>query len=561
MKCYHLYQKALGAVVIALAFMGCSDEWDDHYNATSGTVQEGSLWQAIKADANLSNFARVVEACGYDTTLVGRQMFTVFAPTNDNFSSADADALIATYQQEKAARTKDDDNTTIKEFLQNHIALYNHSVSSASNDSIVMMNGKYQVLTANTFGGEPIVSSNKAYGNGVLFTLGNKVDYFPNIFEYLRKDADLDSVANFLYSYNKYVFDASSSVAGDIVNGKTVYLDSVVNLRNELFYDLGRINSEDSTYWMVAPTNDVWKAKFDEYKQYFQYDGSVNKRDSMTTAYAGLALLRGTVFSRTQNPDAALQDSAMSVNAVRYAYRRSMYGTYDAKYYQYDKPYEADGVFNGTEDVTTSNGRVMKASTWNIDKTQTFFQTVIAEGESTQRLDSVDRQSTDAPVRLVNVSSSNPFYGKLSSNSFAMIMPKGASTNTLAVFNVPDLLSNIGYDIYVVTAPALAVDTLASDAERLPTKFRARLSYNDADGKPIASNKWVTLKSTVSTTADVVDTIKVGENIQLPYCSYGTDNAQVKIILDTRVSNSDVRNGRFNRILRLDCIIFKPHED
>lgn len=560
MNCYNIYKKALGAMVIALAFVGCSDEWDEHYNAAT-TVQEGSLWQAIKSDANLSNFARVIEACGYDTTLVGRQMFTVFAPTNDNFSSSDADALIAAYQQEKAARTKDDDNTAIKEFLQNHIAPYNYSVSSVSNDSIVMLNGKYQVLTANTFGGEPIVSSNKAYGNGVLFTLGNKVDYFPNIFEYLRKDADLDSVANFLYSYNKYVFDATSSVPGDIVNGKTVYLDSVVNLRNDLFSTLGRINSEDSTYRMVVPTNEVWKEKFEEYKQYYQYDASVSKRDSMTTVHAGLALLRGTVFSMNENTEASLRDSAMSVNAVIYPLRKIRYGSYNDKYYQYDKPYQAGGVFDGTENVTTSNGRVMKAAAWNIDKKQTFFQTVRVEAENSERLDSVDRQSTEAPIKVVNVSSSNPFYGQLSNNSIAMIMPKGTSTNTFSVFNVPNLLSNIGYDIYVVTAPALAVDTLASAEERLPTKFRVRLSYNDADGKPIPSNRWQMLKSSVSTTPDGIDVIKVGENVKLPFCSVGTDNAQVKLIFDTRVSNSDVRNGKFNRILRLDQIIFKPHED
>jgi hypothetical protein len=59
----------------------------------------------------------------------------------------------------------------------------------------------------------------------------------------------------------------------------------------------------------------------------------------------------------------------------------------------------------------------------------------------------------------------------LSSNSFATILPAGASSNTMAVFNIPNVLSNAGYDVYMVTAPALAADTLASttsDAYQVP---------------------------------------------------------------------------------------------
>jgi len=560
MKCFNIYKKALGAMVIALAFMGCSDDWNEHYDVPA--AGQGDLWTAISSDANLSNFAKVVKACGYDTTLVGKQVFTVFAPTNDHFTEAQADSIIEVYHQEKARNIKDRDNSAIKEFVQNHIALYNYSVSSASNDAIVMMNGKYINLTANTFGGQSMLTANQHYGNGVLFTLSNKVDYFPNIFERLRKDADLDSVANFMYSYNKYSFDEAASVPGGIVNGKTVYLDSVVTLENELFDRLGLINDEDSTYWMVVPTNDVWNKLVTEYQQYFQYDKKVNKRDSLSHANARMALLYGTVFSRTKNTDAVIQDSAMSVNAVSYLRRLRTYGTYDAKYYQYDKPLTTGGVFDGTENTVTSNGQVMKAANWHIDKKQTFFQTILAEGESSQRLDSVDKLSTQAPLTIVNVQSRNPFYGKLSSNSFATILPAGASSNTMAVFNIPNVLSNAGYDIYMVTAPALAADTLASTTERLPTKFRVRMSYNDENGDPINSRNWINLQTRLETTPDAVDTFLVASNIKVPFCSWGDNiTPQVKIIVDTRVSNSEVRSGAYNRILRLDCIIFKPHED
>ena len=102
------------------------------------------------------------------------------------------------------------------------------------------------------------LTKNVLYGNGVLFTINNKVEYFPNVFEYLGLDKDLDSVYQFVNSYSEYEFNPNKSVPGDIIDGRTEYLDSVTELSNLLFRTLGRINSEDSTYWMVAPTNEEW---------------------------------------------------------------------------------------------------------------------------------------------------------------------------------------------------------------------------------------------------------------------------------------------------------------
>lgn len=556
------YNKVLGAMAIALSITACSDKWDEHYNADSGF--KGNLWETISSNPELSNFANVLKASGYDASLASSQMFTVFAPTNANLSEDEASDLIADYQQQKGQKVKDNDNTTIKEFIQNHIALYNYSVSSNSKDSIVMMNGKYLPLTSNSFGGQAISGESKTVGNGILYTLDNKVNYTPNVFEYLEKDAQLDSVAKFLYAYNDYQFEPSLSVPGDIVDGKTQYLDSVSVLNNKMFsYLKAKLSSEDSTYWMVVPTNEVWERLVPEYEKYFQYDKSIANRDSMQYVNARLALLRGTVFSRTLNPDASVRDSAMSTNSCIYESRKYVYGTYDAKYYQYDKPYDNGGIFNGTEDYQCSNGKVMKSADWNIDKKQTFFQTIIAEGENNDRLDSVNQKTTSTPLTIRKVNSSNPFYGKISGNSYCEITPsRGAASDLMAVFNVPNVLSNVGYDIYVVIAPATAYE-YSTASELLPTKIRVRLSYNDEDGKqPAKENGWTMLASSIETNPEEVCVFKVGDNIKIPYCSVGDNiTPQVKIILSTRVTNSEVRNGTHNRIIRLDNIIFKPHEE
>ena len=244
-------------------FAACADTWDDHYEKKGDDLNDASIWQAITENGNLSNFAKVVKACGYDKALNSSQVFTVFAPTNEQFTAQDAEELIAGYNAEKG-KVNEDDNTVIKEFIQNHIAMYNHSISDMSNDSLVMMNGKKAQLSNTSFGGQPLLEKNLHYNNGVLFTIMGKAKYFSNVFEYLRKDADLDSIANFFYNSHFYrkVFVPERSVAGGLENGKTVYLDSVFVQQNDLFdWDMldAELNHEDSTYWMVVPTNKEWK--------------------------------------------------------------------------------------------------------------------------------------------------------------------------------------------------------------------------------------------------------------------------------------------------------------
>ena len=108
----------------AAALTACTDTWDEHYDGSIAGVYEGSLWESLKGNPELSNFASVVQACGYDKSLASSQVFTVFAPTNESFAKEEADARIAEYNQQKG-KVSDEDNTVIKEFVQNHIALYN----------------------------------------------------------------------------------------------------------------------------------------------------------------------------------------------------------------------------------------------------------------------------------------------------------------------------------------------------------------------------------------------------------------------------------------------------
>jgi len=535
-----------GGCLLALA--ACQNDWNEHFKTTEES--SGTLWQAIAAHPDLTQFARVAKACNYDIILNGSQAYTVFAPSDEKLSAAMADSLINAYQLQQAQQLRSTDNTVIHQFLQNHIALYKHPVSSLTNDSIEMMNSKYQVLTGSKIGNRVLSATNVLCSNGLLFTLGEKLDYFPNVLEYLGHDSDLDSIYQFLKRYNVYEFDETSSVPGEIVDGQTVYLDSVTTLRNELLTKYGLINSEDSTYWMLCPTNSEWSRMVTEYEPYFNYPNSVAKRDSLVYTNIRQAIIGGAFFSRTANPDVAFQDSAVSTQALS-SMARSLIGI-DEAYYTYMKPFAAGGIFDGVQDIVCSNGHVMKTGDFKISKFETFAQTVKVEAENILMQDTIIN-AVD-PLYIREVTSNNPFYGKVSGNCFVEVAPNSPTAKVSVAFKIPELLSGIKYDIYAVMVPATAYDPLATEESAKPNIVRSVLRTTDQNGR-LNQRRF---NKNLYTDPAVVDTLLMAQNITIPTCSTGLSEALVKLEIASNVQPSQTATNSLT--LRIDCILFKPHE-
>ena len=565
-----LYTKVLGLAVSTLTFVACTDTWDDHYDSlgnTSTSMHEGSLWKAIKGNANLSNFADVLEATNYKPILDGSQVFTVFAPTNDQFTAEQAAALIADYNAQVAANVPQKNNTVLKEFVQNHIALYNHSVSDLRTDSIVLMNGKYAVLNSSELNGVRLIDKNQLYENGVLFTMDKQLNYLPTVFEYVSKDPDLDSLRSFLYNSHYYYreFLPGQSVPGSIVDGKMQYLDSVFAQCNELYSYTGQINSEDSTYMMLAPTNEAWDKLIKKYETYFNYMPKAANRDSLAYTYPRLAIILGTTFSRTFNSDAALQDSAMSVNCTKNWVDRKASWFRPFEYFQYFKPLEQNGAMGQVERVNCSNGEVLKSANWNIDELNTFNQYVI----TTSRIKEVskikdpkggERDTVETVKKILrNVTSDNKFYDKLWGNQYIEFDQLYTTQQHSVTYILGEVLSNMGYDIYLVTAPALAGDSTASVVQRLPTEIRCTI-YNPGKGEEVLMGPDGKQKTYV-TTPDAVDYLLLAEDYKFSTCTWGVEAEDLQALLkvETRVSNSEIRSNKKTRTMRINCVLLVPH--
>ena len=60
-----------------------------------------------------------------------------------------------------------------------------------------------------------------------------------------------------------------------------------------------------------------------------------------------------------------------------------------------------------------------------------------------------------------------------------------------------------------------------------------------------------------------MDTILVAKNWKFPTCTYGANDPRIQaaLTIESRVGSADFNNGRYQRIMRLDCIILKPHKE
>lgn len=578
---------AMSCCLLVWGFTACADKWDEHYEEMPAGLSNESLWEAISSNPDLTNFKTLIAGVGYDKQLASSQMFTVFAPTNDCLSAAEVANMIALYKSEKG-KVSEDENQVLKEFVKNHIALYNHSVSSVSNDSIKLMNGKYGVLTPNTIAGVDMLSKNQNYKNGVLYTVGSQLSYKPNLFELIRKDADLTKLSEFMYNPSFYykVFIPEESVEGGLDDyGRTIYLDSVFSQRNELFSYLDNINHEDSSYWMVAPTDALWDQLMAEYSEYFKYPADCKIKDSLEYILPRLAIMNGTVFNRTFNTgvfnqekasekgagDITIDDSLMSVNCIRdFVTRKRFWGGQAFNYYEYYNAWQSDGVLANTLDIDScSNGLMRKATAkWPIDKLQSFAQYVLVEadaniwelsktvnsaGDSIATISAVQRSASRDTLDEYN------FYDRVWNNGFVEFDPVQNRQNHTATFRIDNVLSNFGYDIYLVTAPAIAYDRNAPEAQRVPTKLRITLNYKQENG----SMKTERLVSEVATDANSMGYIQLASDFKFPVTNYGLYNYDTKpsvtLDVETRVSNSELNRGTFTRNMRIDCILLVPH--
>ena len=502
---------------LAIFPIACTDTYDKHYQADPAVVSDKNLWETIVAIPDVSKFTEILKNYGYDQILSQTQAYTIFAPDNDALSTLDTTHM-----------------DVRKELIENHIARFILPVPGNSSAMVTALNRKRIDLAwqgSNYYFGSAafaVPAQSVIASNGIVHVLDNCAAFLPNIYEYLGKGADLDSIKNFLYAFDEDVFAPNRSIAGSIVDGQQTYLDSVFVNYNVMLDSIGFINSEDSTYRMIVPDNAAWNEAYNRIKNDFVfYNKDVRKADSLQRRNTSYAIIQDLVFNMNTQPSPS--DSLVSTTGHKFL---------NPQY-----------LFDGAQPVTTSNGTVYVTNQLKYNAWDSWQQPILVEAE--RILGRENTLSTPSTVRV-----SGAAIASVSGGQYLKLDPTTSSGNPTVTFDIPNTLSSY-YDIYCVFIP---VNIENSSAIGKPCKVYFNLTYNDNNGNAVISK--FPDSGDVITNPDSINVVPVALNFKFPTANYGElqDDGDPFVTVTLKVV-SDVgrtETTNYSRQLLLDCILLMP---
>jgi hypothetical protein len=521
--------KIISIAAVFIACTSCSDKWDDHYdNNATGSSQ--TLWQGISNNSELSDFASVLSntyvfrhhkksSVSYADLLNSGQAFTVMAPINGTF---DKDSLLA------LCNTNEGDSCVEKMFIKNHIARSSISMYAENND-ILLMNKKHETIGNGKIGDIVISSANNRLKNGILHIIGSQLPYKFNIYEALSSNSSFSKIGSFLHSFEQDSLDEENSLSSGLVDGIPVYIDSVIIEKNSQLEGLGYIDSEDSTYWMVAPSTKGFNEAYDSISSYFNY-AYISKADSLQRYYTFRAILDDAIYD--MNIQSSPNDSLVSTK----------YNTNKWKEHVFYHPFSSNGILSKTtNNIECSNGILYETETWPFDYTKTFFKEITMEAEKEASI--LKYSSCSYNIRYLSADS-------ISSHSYIDIVASPATANWSISYKVENTLSG-AYDICAVILPNSVYNTTSPDSRS--NKFKASMTYYDVNGKQQTYNFG---NNVFTNDINRVDTIVLTTGFKFPTCNYKQENTTVTLTLTCSISARET--SKYLRETFLDCIYFKP---
>ncbi|MBQ7495774.1 MAG: hypothetical protein IJT75_08525 [Bacteroidaceae bacterium] len=591
---------ATACLTASALFLGaCSDEWNNHYEGEGQqtAADQPTLLQLVTDDADLKQFLRVLQHTGYDKVLDSPQSLTLWAPV---ITETEADSVIALYDAQKRQyitmpdgsqrNIQEKDNNAIVQFVQNHIALYGRSVSTEYSDSVRMMNGKYMILQQDNLNGINFLRKNVVACNGIFYKLSRKEVFFANVRDYLEMNPQLTSVAAYYDLFDNYDLDEESSVQRGIVDGKIVYADSVLTLSNTLHSSLGWINREDSSYLFLAPSDELWEREYAQFRPYFNFVNSVENRDSVADLNAKFAIIRGRLFNRNEqrNPQDSMVNT-MHVNST------TMYGLN-----VFSRPYDEGGLLAGLMPQNCSNGQVYVDTEGRIDHKLTFMEAryIAASDPDARRTPLLTVNSSAQPqvsvltraiVDTVTYNGQKYWFNFGTQNYMEMrpVTYTGATnTNSSMYFYLRNTLSNVYYNVYLVTMPAYANADGYVESEVRPTRFQVYYSERLMDNRtstttnpnddasfdpptkdralnvPDGQDAYKAGASYFQTSGDAVDVICI-DRARMPavsaYNFFGSSNLPaMRYRVTSAVRSPDINSGAQTNVMRIQGLYYIP---
>ena len=621
-------RKYVGAIVwasITLAFPGCSDTWDDHYEGGQGTSATQSLWELISTKENLSNFAEIAQKVHYyrDEThpqadytfqnmLDGTQLLTVWAPENE--------ALTNEQWQQWKQLAESNPYAVQQQLLANSISLWRQVATGGGIDTLTMLNGKNQAFdkTNFTMASIELKEKNLAATNGTLHTIGTTIPFNYNIYEFLKDETNATSnkltrFHEMLIANDTTYFNESGSIEGlPDADGFPTYVDSAYFTTNMMFsakkrfpsnsnteqyltYDESfgeHIESEDSTIILIMPTDEAWEKAYQKLEPYYRYASKYKDQQ--------LGDANSTVYKAIENPD-SLKEKCINMDILsplcfdlhfqpnsagrigRWKIEDFMENCTQATYFyntfadtlRSDDNWAKESLFEGKK-VKMSNGYGIITDSWNFPAKLYKPDVIIEVGSGTI----YNSEKMEGSTRYQTFSNATAqawidTVGHVSKDNFYRVISAGANAQTKVEFK---LIGNDGenyesevmsgkYDIYAVLVPNYYVTSKESIVgDTVKHKFIATLSY--CNGEP--TGKEATKKtSVIDWPGEKVDSVLLFEDFEFPY-SYKNMSIFPSVLTRPRFyptlcletkTNSGDRKNGYSNTYCIDRIILKSKEE
>lgn len=526
---------AISAIVIA----GCS-ELDDYNTVPQDATPsaELTLWQNIQQHPQLRQFAALAEKSGYTTELSSAKMLTVWAPLDGTYDPAELEGLTS--------------EELLNRFVKNHTACYDHLLKAGQTQRIHTLNKKSFDFSEQFFGQQQVKSLNLPASNGILHTIEGRQHFYPNMYEYLTTTTGIDSVQAYFKRFERTTLDEDASVLGPVVGGRQTYIDSVMVTTNQLFSRLrAYINNEDSSYMAVLPTDEAWKKAYERIRPYFRYaDKTVTQDLSTTTATDRTRNMAGQVFGDSLTRNAVMGNIFFNQNDY---WNRWTTGAPDAQttdtLYSTGRTLLSNGVeilSKKVSEETLSNGVAYKVDSLAFQPS-TWAPDIIVAGNTS----SLRPKVQNATATVVRVDEEELNEGKGLILSYLDLIPLGSRSLPDVFFYLPDVLSTT-YEIFVVVVPADIKKGYTGDVK--PNKFRATLTFNDANG----NKKTQSLGTKFENNPTQVDWVSLGKvTFPIAYRELGSyyPNIELKTNIDAW---DDDEMAKYDRELRIAAIVLKP---
>jgi hypothetical protein len=539
-----IIQRYLLVFSVFLMLYACTDDtWNQHYDTNLSQTSDKTLWDQLVKQDSLSAFREILDSVkvmnGNKITsvrysdLLKEQFYTVFAPIDHSFNKDTLLAMCATVEGNKIVENH---------FIMSHLSRSPYSFSPYANKMAHMLNGKYLLFKDSTMADVPLLTSqsNIVAKNGLVHLINGQIPFLRNIYENIIDLPEFSGMGDYLRKFEKDSLDESASLVSGVNDmGVLVYVDSVLIKKNQLLYSFGPIDSEDSTFRMIAPSKVGWDAGYAIVSKYFNY-GTIANAATLQSNATNNALMKDLFFN--WNLQLSPQDSLIS---TQYQYWNA-----EKKLHVFFKPFASNGILQGAVQMKASNGIIYKVNTWPYKPESVFFTPIVVEAEYISNISHVSTDSFTVYQRQL-------FADSISNNAYLDVNPKTPAVKTDITFSVPSTLSG-KYDVCAVILPRSITDR----TDKRGNKFNAFLTYNQADGKTPQTVQCKTLAGLTyfSNKVNKVDTVLLA-TVSFPSCNYSQVKATVSVKLRSIVTQKEITAKTFTNQMYIDCIYLKPRQN